>query len=296
MPSLIFTFTNKLPDVEHDPTAAEYLSKFKPSGSAFKRYIKSLFPFWNWIFHYNLTWLLGDVIAGVTVGFVVIPQGMAYALLAKLPAEYGLYTSFVGFILYWAFATSKDITIGTYLPLRKIHGIQEADSIRKRLGTVAVMSTIVGNIIIKIQKNPKHKHLQGPDIARALSVIAGAVLLFIGLTRLGRIVELIPLVAITSFMTGAAISIGAGQVPGLMGISGVNNRGPTYLVIIDTLKGLPRTKLDAAMGLSALFLLYAIRIFCSWMTKKQPSKKKLWFFVSGYALLFHSNLADLRLA
>lgn len=37
---------------------------------------------------------------------------MAYALLAKLPAEYGLYTSFVGFILYWAFATSKDITIG----------------------------------------------------------------------------------------------------------------------------------------------------------------------------------------
>lgn len=49
---------------------------------------------------------------GVTVGFVVIPQGMAYALLAKLPPEYGLYTSFMGFLLYWAFATSKDITIG----------------------------------------------------------------------------------------------------------------------------------------------------------------------------------------
>lgn len=44
---------------------------------------------------------------------------MAYALLAKLPAEYGLYTSFVGFILYWAFATSKDITIGACHPLRK---------------------------------------------------------------------------------------------------------------------------------------------------------------------------------
>jgi sodium-independent sulfate anion transporter 11 len=248
--------------VEHEPTAVEYLSKFKPSATATKRYIRSLFPFWNWIFHYNLTWLFGDIIAGVTVGFVVIPQGMAYALLAKLPAEYGLYTSFVGFILYWAFATSKDITIGT----------------------VAVMSTIVGNIVIKVQKT--HKHLQAPDIARALSVIAGAVLLFIGLTRLGRIVELIPLVAITSFMTGAAISIGAGQVPALMGIPNVNNRGPTYLVIIDTLKGLPRTKLDAAMGLSALFLLYAIRIFCSFMTKKQPSKKKLWFFLSTLRMAF----------
>lgn len=51
-------------------------------------------------------------VTGLTVGAVVVPQGMAYALLAKLPAEYGLYTSFVGFILYWAFATSKDITIG----------------------------------------------------------------------------------------------------------------------------------------------------------------------------------------
>lgn len=97
--------------MEREPTAAEYLAKFKPSGSAIQRYLRSLFPFWDWIFHYNLTWLFGDIIAGVTVGFVVIPQGMAYALLAKLPPEYGLYTSFVGFILYWAFATSKDITV-----------------------------------------------------------------------------------------------------------------------------------------------------------------------------------------
>lgn len=248
--------------VEREPTASEWLSQFKPSGHAAKRYIRSLFPFWDWIFHYNLTWLFGDVVAGVTVGFVVIPQGMAYALLAKLPPEYGLYTSFVGFILYWAFATSKDITIGT----------------------VAVMSTIVGNIVIKIQATKPE--LEAVDIARALSVIAGAVLLFIGLTRLGRIVELIPLVAITSFMTGAAISIGVGQVPALMGIPGVNNRGATYKVIIDTLKGLPRTKLDAAMGLSALFLLYAIRIFCNFMSKKQPLRKKLWFFVSTLRMAF----------
>ncbi|KAF1851374.1 sulfate permease [Cucurbitaria berberidis CBS 394.84] len=248
--------------VEREPTAREWFSQFKPSKSAAQRYLRSLFPFWNWIFHYNLTWLFGDVVAGVTVGFVVIPQGMAYALLAKLPPEYGLYTSFVGFILYWAFATSKDITIGT----------------------VAVMSTIVGNIVIKVQDTKPH--LQATDIARALSVIAGAVLLFIGLTRLGRIVELIPLVAITSFMTGAAISIGAGQVPALLGISGVNTRGPTYLVIIHTLQRLPKAKLDAAMGLTALFLLYAIRIFCSWMTKKQPSKKKLWFFISTLRMAF----------
>jgi sodium-independent sulfate anion transporter 11 len=51
-------------------------------------------------------------ITGVTVGAVAVPQGMAYALLAMLPVEYFLYTSFMGFLVYWFFATSKDITIG----------------------------------------------------------------------------------------------------------------------------------------------------------------------------------------
>jgi sodium-independent sulfate anion transporter 11 len=52
------------PDVEKEPTVSEWLSQFKPSLGAFQRYLRSLFPFWNWIFHYNLTWLFGDVIAG----------------------------------------------------------------------------------------------------------------------------------------------------------------------------------------------------------------------------------------
>lgn len=153
---------------------------------------------------------------------------MAYALLAQLPAQYGLYTSFVGFLLYWAFATSKDITIGT----------------------VAVMSTLVGNIILRLRET--RPEFAPEQIARALAVISGAVLLFIGLTRLGWIVEFIPLVSITSFMTGAAFNILIGQVPGLLGISTVNTRESTYKVIINTLKALPTAKLDAAMGVTAL--------------------------------------------
>ncbi|KAF2272079.1 sulfate permease 2 [Westerdykella ornata] len=248
--------------VEREPTTLEWVSRFRPTATGTKNYFRSLFPFWNWIFHYNLTWLAGDVIAGVTVGFVVIPQGMAYAKLAQLPVEYGLYTSFVGFLLYWAFATSKDITIGT----------------------VAVMSTIVGNIVIKVQA--ESPEIPAEAIARALAVIAGSVLLFIGLIRAGWIVEFISLTAITSFMTGAALSIGVGQVPTLMGIPNVNNRDPTYLVIINTLKGLPNTKLDAAMGLTALTMLYGIRIFCSVMSKKQPHRKKMWFFISTLRMAF----------
>ncbi|KAF6817762.1 sulfate permease [Colletotrichum sojae] len=247
---------------EEEPTVKEFLQAHRPTIPGTIAYVKSLFPFWSWIFHYNATWLLGDIIAGVTVGFVVIPQGMAYALLAQLSPEYGLYTSFVGFLLYWAFATSKDITIGT----------------------VAVMSQLVGNIVLRVRDS--HPEYEAPQIAQALAVISGAVLLGIGLVRLGWVVEFIPLVAITSFMTGAAISIAAGQVPALLGISGVNTRGATYLVIIDTLKALPRAKLDAAMGMSALFLLYAIRSVCNFMSERQPHRKKFWFFMSTLRMAF----------
>ena len=52
------------------------------------------------------------ILAGITVGAVVVPQGMAYAKLALLPVEFGLYSSFMGVLIYWFFATSKDITIG----------------------------------------------------------------------------------------------------------------------------------------------------------------------------------------
>ncbi len=58
-----------------------------------------------------------DNIPGITIGAVVVPQGMAYAKLAELPVEFGLYSSFVGVIIYWFFATSKDITIGVCCPI-----------------------------------------------------------------------------------------------------------------------------------------------------------------------------------
>ncbi|KAL1622377.1 hypothetical protein SLS54_004941 [Diplodia seriata] len=253
---------NVEPYFEDEPTVKEYLLQFKPTRAGAARYIKDLFPFWNWIFHYNLQWLTGDIIAGVTVGFVVVPQGMAYALLAKLSPEYGLYTSFVGFLLYWAFATSKDITIGT----------------------VAVMSTIVGNIVIKVQD--KHPDIPAEQVARGLSLISGAILLFIGLIRAGWIVEFIPLVAITSFMTGAAFSIAVGQVPAMMGISGINTREATHKVLIDTLKKLGSSKVDATLGLSALFLLYFIRWVCNTMSERQPHRKKMWFFLSTLRMAF----------
>ena len=56
-----------------------------------------------------------SILLGITIGAVVVPQGMSYAQLAELPVEFGLYSSFMGVLIYWFFATSKDITIGVSL-------------------------------------------------------------------------------------------------------------------------------------------------------------------------------------
>lgn len=98
--------------IEEEPTSVEWIREQVPSQAAVAQYFIDLFPFLQWIGHYNLTWFIGDLIAGVTVGAVVVPQSMAYAGLAQLGPEFGLYSAFMGVLIYWFFATSKDITIG----------------------------------------------------------------------------------------------------------------------------------------------------------------------------------------
>ncbi|CEL06278.1 Putative Sulfate transporter [Aspergillus calidoustus] len=258
--------------VEPEPTAAEWLREILPSWQEVGLYFYRLFPFLAWITRYNVQWLIGDLVAGITVGAVVVPQGMAYAQLAQLPVEYGLYSSFMGVLIYWFFATSKDITIGP----------------------VAVMSTLVGNIVSDAQD--KLPGVEGHVIASALAIICGGIVTFMGLARLGFIVDFIPLPAITAFMTGSAINIIAGQCKKMLGETGdFSTRGATYLTIINTLKYLPTATLDAAMGVTACAMLYIIRAACNFAAKKQPHRAKMWFFIStlrtAFVILFYTMIS-----
>lgn len=106
--------------VEEEATFSGWIRSTAPTLQAVLEYPKSLFPFIYWIGNYNLQWLAGDLVAGITVGAVVVPQSMAYAQLAELPVQYGLYTSFMGVLIYFFFATSKDITIGVSTNLSTI--------------------------------------------------------------------------------------------------------------------------------------------------------------------------------
>ncbi|KAJ7684959.1 sulfate transporter family-domain-containing protein [Mycena polygramma] len=236
----------------------DYLGRFvKDPRRPVANYLLSLFPILSWITRYNFGWFTGDLVAGLTVGMVLVPQGMSYAQIATLPTQYGLYSSFVGVTIYCLFATSKDVSIGP----------------------VAVVSLIMSQIIGRVTATHPGQW-QGPEIATTVAFISGFIVLGVGLLRIGWIIEFIPAPAVSGFMTGSAISIAAGQVPGLMGIAGFNTRAATFHVIINTLKGLPRTTLDAAWGLPSLFALYAIRIACDKLGKRYPRRARVFFFIS----------------
>ena len=189
---------------------------------------------------------------------------MSYAKIATLPVQYGLYSSFVGVFIYCFFATSKDVTIGP----------------------VAVMSLQTAHVIATVQA-AHPQEWTAELIATSLAFFCGIITLGIGILRLGFVVEFIPVPAIAGFMTGSAITIAMGQVPSLLGTSSLfNTRAPCYLVIINTLKYLPQTKLDAAFGLPCLFVLYAYRYGFNWASRRFPQYKR-WFF---YALVLRNAI------
>ena len=122
----------------------------------------------------------------------------------------------------------------------------------------------------------EHPDYTREEITKAHAFLAGCVLLAFGLLRLDWLVEFIPHVAISAFVTAAAVTITLSQVPNLLGITGVNTRGPAYEVGINCFKNLPHARLDAAVGLTSLLMMYLLKWFCERMTRQHPHRARLW--------------------
>ncbi|KAL9945734.1 hypothetical protein D7B24_007038 [Verticillium nonalfalfae] len=249
--------------LEEDPTIQQWLATLIPTKQGAIGYALTLFPCVGWVPRYNLRWFLGDVVAGMTVGLVVVPQALAYALLAKLTPEYGLYTSFIGAMTYWVFGTSRDIVIGT----------------------TAIGSLLVGSTVTAVEEKQPGVYTAA-EVAASLSLISGMILLAIGLLRLGWVVDFIPYTSISAFVTAAAITILSTQFPVALGIRGINTRDAPYRVIINTLKNLGHTELDAAIGLTSILLLYLIKTACSQLEVRKPKSRRLWSIISSLRFTF----------
>ncbi|KAI8967034.1 sulfate transporter family-domain-containing protein [Mycotypha africana] len=218
-----------------------------------KRYFQDILPILTWIHRYNLTWLVQDIIAGVTVGIVLVPQSMAYAKIANLPPQYGLYTSFIGSSIYCLFGTSKDISVGP----------------------VSTISLLIGSAVHTVTEI--YPEIPPVEIAITLTLFSGLVMVIMSLLRLGILIDFIPEPAIAGYMTGSAITIVLGQCPKLFGIKDVSTHDAPYLVLTQFLTKLQNTQLDAAFGLSSLVFLYLVRFICNRFNCNSPFSKRMLF-------------------
>ncbi|GAU40107.1 hypothetical protein TSUD_389570 [Trifolium subterraneum] len=156
--------------------------------------LQSVFPIFDWGRGYNLKSFKGDLIAGLTIASLCIPQDIAYAKLAHLEPTYGLYTSFVAPLVYAFMGSSRDIAIGP----------------------VAVVSLLLGTLLSdEISDTKSHEYLR---LAFTATFFAGITQMALGLLRLGFLIDFLSHAAIVGFMGGAAITIALQQLKGLLGI------------------------------------------------------------------------------
>jgi SulP family sulfate permease len=144
--------------------------------------INKLLPILEWLPGYRKNDLKGDFWAGITVGIMLIPQGMAYAMIAGLPPIYGLYASFIPQIIYSLFGSSRQLSVAP----------------------VAMISLLIGAGVSEFAAQGSEAYLR---MAILLALMVGAIQLILGLFRMGFIVNFLSQPVISGYTSSAAIII-----------------------------------------------------------------------------------------
>jgi SulP family sulfate permease len=155
--------------------------------------IRSIAPILDWLPNYKKDWLKGDIGAGLTVGVMLIPQGMAYATIAGLPAVYGLYASIIPILIYAIFGTSRQLAVGP----------------------VAMVSLLIATAIASFEGISTTDYIA---YAILLALLVGVIQFLLGVFRLGFLVNFLSHPVISGFTSAAALIIGLSQLKHLLGI------------------------------------------------------------------------------
>ncbi len=155
--------------------------------------IKRFFPILSWITKYNRVFLFNDFVAGLTLGVMLVPQGMAYAMIAGMPPIYGLYAALVPQVVYALTGTSRQLAVGPVamdsLLVAAGIGILQLSSIEGYIATVLFLTLIIGGLQ-----------------------------LVLGFLKMGFFVNFLSKPVISGFTSAAAILIGLGQIKHVLGV------------------------------------------------------------------------------
>ncbi|KAF5658793.1 hypothetical protein FCIRC_12766 [Fusarium circinatum] len=169
-------------------------AKALPSGTV--QYLSNKVPIVGWLPKYNPRWIVNDLIAGLTLGLMLIPQGLSYAKIADIPVEYGLMSSWLPAVIYAFMGSTKDVSTGPtsligLLTSENVHALQD-------------------------RWTPS-------EIASATAFMMGVYGLILGFLKLGFLLEFISLPVLSGFITAIAITIILNQMDSLLGEDNVRD-------------------------------------------------------------------------
>ncbi|XP_044739846.1 solute carrier family 26 member 6-like [Chrysoperla carnea] len=175
-----------------DPTCKERIQKQVKKCNC-KRCFYSIVPAAEWLQHYNIKMdLVFDLIAGVTVAILNVPQSLAYAMLAYVPAHLGLYMSFFPPFIYFLFGTSRQCSIGTF----------------------AIVCLLTGKVVLKHSSET----FTPTQVGTACALTVGIFQVFMYTFQLGFVSRFLSHYFISGFVSGAALNIYLSQIPELLGL------------------------------------------------------------------------------
>ncbi|KAL3721025.1 hypothetical protein ACJRO7_005788 [Eucalyptus globulus] len=157
--------------------------------------LQFLFPIFQWAPEYDLRLFKSDVISGVTIASLAIPQGISYAKLANLPPIVGLYSSFVPPLIYSILGSSKHLAVGP----------------------VSIASLVMGSMLSETVSYSQEPILY-LKLAFTATFFAGLFQASLGLLRLGFVIDFLSKATLVGFMAGAAVIVSLQQLKGLLGI------------------------------------------------------------------------------
>ncbi|XP_078597079.1 prestin-like isoform X1 [Branchiostoma floridae x Branchiostoma japonicum] len=210
-------------------------SHFTCSTDRVKKVLFSTLPILSWLPKYEVREnIVSDLIAGVTVGIMHIPQGMSYALLATLPPIYGLYSAFFPVIIYAFLGTSRHISIGVMAVLSIMVGAtierllpEGAGQLPADLYNSSISNTTLEELQYQAQQTEVQERLY---IAGAVTLMSGILQVAMGLLQLGFITIYLSDPLVSAFTTSAAFHVVNSQIKHLFGLEIPRYSGPLSIV------------------------------------------------------------------
>jgi high affinity sulfate transporter 1 len=192
-------------------------------------------PILHWLPHYNKAWLTGDIVAGLSVWALMVPQSLGYAAISGVPVQYGLYAAAIALIVYAIFASSHHVVTGPS----------------------STIAAVTGAAVLSVAKAGSSEAVA---LVAAITMLAGILYIILFVLKMGWVSNFLAESVLVGFIFGIGIDVAVGQLKHVTGthVTGAN----VWQKLASWIASLPHTSENTlVVGVAALVILFALKIY-----------------------------------